>query len=336
MNIVFYYPAKLPVIKYGGTERIVFWLMKELVKLGHRVTLIGNPDSSVTAIGVKLIPVLPGIDWRCLIPSSTDILHLNQNEAEIDVPYVNTIHGNETPGVILPANSIFVSRNHAVRHHAEAYVYNGIDFSEYPFITDNKPKRDTRMFLANARWEVKNLKDCLRACNNAGKELFVGGGNRQDVFKFFREKHKYINEGLKYFISPKIHFLGMIGQAKKIEYLNKVEAFLWPVRWHEPFGVAIIEAYSQGVPVIASPWGSLPELVMDGTGIICDDFAQFSERVNDLGRTFDRNQIRKYSEERFNSRRMAQNYVTYYERVLSGEKINVNCPYADSMILFTY
>src|SRR5512132_3008357 len=45
-------PPKL----YGGTERVVAWLVDELVDLGHQVTLIASGDSQTKA---ELVPVCP-------------------------------------------------------------------------------------------------------------------------------------------------------------------------------------------------------------------------------------------------------------------------------------
>jgi len=40
MNIVLFYNGFVPAIKYGGTERVVFYLAEALDKLGHNVTLL--------------------------------------------------------------------------------------------------------------------------------------------------------------------------------------------------------------------------------------------------------------------------------------------------------
>ena len=45
-------PPKL----YGGTERVVAWLVDELVELGHDVTLFASADSGTRA---TLVPVCP-------------------------------------------------------------------------------------------------------------------------------------------------------------------------------------------------------------------------------------------------------------------------------------
>ena len=36
------------------------------------------------------------------------------------------------------------------------------------------------------------------------------------------------------------------------------------MRWHEPFGIALIEALYFGCPVFGTPYGSLPEIVEEG------------------------------------------------------------------------
>src|SRR6059036_311241 len=45
-------PPKL----YGGTERVIAWLIEELVELGHEVTLFASGDSKTRA---KLVPAWP-------------------------------------------------------------------------------------------------------------------------------------------------------------------------------------------------------------------------------------------------------------------------------------
>jgi glycosyltransferase involved in cell wall biosynthesis len=46
----------VPPRLYGGTERVVAWLVDELVELGHEVTLFASGDSATRA---KLVPAWP-------------------------------------------------------------------------------------------------------------------------------------------------------------------------------------------------------------------------------------------------------------------------------------
>ena len=70
MKILFQHDGIIPVKTYGGTERILYWLMKELSILGHEVYLIVHPQSQVKDIGVRLIEMTHE-DW---VSSSVPIL----------------------------------------------------------------------------------------------------------------------------------------------------------------------------------------------------------------------------------------------------------------------
>jgi len=64
----------------------------------------------------------------------------------------------------------------------------------------------------------------------------------------------------------------MLGERSRSEIVALLEnaAFLAvPSRWHEPFGIAAVEAFALGVPVIAARSGALTEIVQNGhTGLL--------------------------------------------------------------------
>ena len=45
MKIVIFHPVVLPVRHYGGTERVLMWLVEALTKIGHQVTVFAAPGS---------------------------------------------------------------------------------------------------------------------------------------------------------------------------------------------------------------------------------------------------------------------------------------------------
>jgi glycosyltransferase involved in cell wall biosynthesis len=76
----------------------------------------------------------------------------------------------------------------------------------------------------------------------------------------------------------------------------------------------MIEAMACGTPVIAWRNGSVPEVIVDGvTGFIVDGIPEAVEAVHRL-RSLNRRDCRNILEERFTTRRMAQNYVEVYLR----------------------
>jgi glycosyltransferase involved in cell wall biosynthesis len=305
MRITFFYPKKLPVTKYGGTQRIIYWLMKELVLLGNHVSLISHPQSKVDDIGVSPIPHVPHEknDWRSLVPKDTDVLFLSQTPTcTIDFPFVVRIGGNGRPGEQFHENTIFLSKKHAQNHCAVDYIHNGLDCSEYPAYTNACKNWKHFGFLARANWDVKNLHHCILACKTRKKHLHVGGGRAWSL-------------------SPFIHSYGMVDQKKKINLLSKCDAFLFPVRWHEPFGIAIIEAMAMGLPVIGSPYGSLPEIITESTGKICFSYKEFEDTVGIIRKQFRPNVLRSYVETHFSANKMARAYIKRFEKVRDGDHI---------------
>lgn len=303
MKVTFYHPHPLPVKGYGGIERILFWHMKELVKLGHKIVLIGHPDSSVKEHGIEHIIALPGADWEKFIPTDSDIIHLNFNHTvQGNIPTINTIHGNGKIGEVFALNSVFVSRKHAEIHGVNTFIHNALDLSEYPF-TNSSKKWERFLFLAKASWRVKNRKQTVKSCRTAGKRLEIIGGRWYGVSRYI-----------------KAH--GILDGEKKLKLINECDAHIFPVRWHEPFGIAVIESMSQGLPVIGSPYGSLPELITSETGIIVNDQAELTQVLKYPPRKFNSQVIRKYVEDNFGITKYSMKYLSLYEQVINREVLN--------------
>jgi len=104
----------VPPVLYGGTERVVYWLTEELVRLGHDVTLFASGDSVTNA---RLVPICPRalrLNAQCkdpvahhvvmmeevfreaanfdLIHSHVDYLHFSLSRRS-EVPCLTTLHG---------------------------------------------------------------------------------------------------------------------------------------------------------------------------------------------------------------------------------------------------
>jgi glycosyltransferase involved in cell wall biosynthesis len=113
-----------------------------------------------------------------------------------------------------------------------------------------------------------------------------------------------------------VRWIGSVGGAAKQELLRTARAVVFPLRWDEPGGTAVVEALAAGVPVVAMRRGVLPELVDHGvTGWLADDedeFAHYLTRVDEL----DRSACRPVAEQRFSPAAMAARYETFYRHVL--------------------
>jgi glycosyltransferase involved in cell wall biosynthesis len=114
-----------------------------------------------------------------------------------------------------------------------------------------------------------------------------------------------------------VEFVGEIGERDKADFLGNAAALLFPIVWPEPFGLVMIEAMACATPVIAYRNGSVPEVIDDGvTGFIVDDEEGAVAAVAKLC-SLDRAQIRHTFERRFTAKRMAEDYVRAYQRLIA-------------------
>ncbi len=297
--------TQLPVLKYGGTERVLGWLAKGLTELGVSVTLACRKGSHLAPLNVL------GIDFsKPLVPQlpPADLYHFFATPKEaIEMPHLVTIQGNGKSGEVFLNNTVFLCRNHAERHGATAYVPNGLDPSES--IYSEKKCRDL-LFLAKASWRVKNVKGAIRIARQAQRPLQILGGNHL-MAPWYRLQ--------------RIYWRGMVGGAAKSETVAASAGLLFPVVWHEPFGIAVIEALVSGTPVLGTPFGSLPELIPPHVGQICRSESEFVEAAANLGR-FSPKACREWVLTNFDYRLMAKRYVEKYEQVLAGETLNLATP----------
>ena len=318
MNVLLMHHATLPVLKYGGTERVVWCLGKELARLGHQVTLLVGPGS--TCPFARTLTWDPDRPLRDQVPDDVDLVHTFQVPLDMKgfteglrQPHVVTLEGFGSRYTELDPNTVFVSRHHASRFGSECFVYNGIDWEEYGDPALSAPRTYVH-FLGDAGWRVKNVKGAIRVARKAGETLHVLGGFRLN----FRM-------GFRLTLSPGVKFHGWVGGEEKLRLLRGSKAMVFPVRWHEPFGIAITESLFYGCPVFATPYGSLPELVTEEFGFLSDDASALAAALRDSGR-YDRRRCHEYARDRFGSRPMAVAYVEKYEQVLAGRALNPVAP----------
>jgi glycosyltransferase involved in cell wall biosynthesis len=305
MHIALYHEAVIPPKKYGGTERIVYWLGKALLELGHKVTLLSHAGSELQ--GANLISTQPGTSWESQLPSDVDLVHLwGTPSKEPAKRFLVTIQGNGKPGEVFNPNTIFISKKHAQNHGSEHFVYNGIDVSEYPC---DPQRKEHLVFLAKASWKVKNLVGAIEIARAANLPIEILG-SREYPLRLQRYLPRW--GGVKYH--------GMVDDIEKRAVLRNAKALLFPVRWPEPFGIAITEAMASGCAVFGSPYGSLPEIIDSNSGVCSNDASVLVQAIKEFKYNPEKCRARVY--QGFSHLDMAKSYLSHYARVLEKGSIH--------------
>lgn len=313
MKILIAYQGIIPVTNYGGTERVIWYLGKELNKLGHAVTFLVNKGSHCDFGKVIFIDSTKSLTAQ--IPEEIDIVHFNFFPSEeITKPYIITMHGNINDDRKFHLNTVFVSENHADRFGSKAFVHNGLDWDDYQKPSLNNT-RSYYHFLGNAAWRVKNVQGAIKIIHQTKREkLKVLGGTRLNF-----------NMGFRFTTSPRINFYGMVGGVKKFSLLNGSKGLVFPVRWHEPFGLAITESLFFGCPVFGTPHGSLSEIVNSEVGFLSTKSIELKDAI-EFQNNFSAKFCNEYAVENFNSKKMTLQYLEKYSTVLNGRTLNAINP----------
>lgn len=313
MHVALIYAGTVPASLYGGIQRVIWCLGRELVRLGHRVTYIAGRGSQCDFADV--VERNPEVPLAQQVPAGVDVVHFHGNpDVSVAQPYVVTFHGNMRYAADLDRNTIFVSADHAARFGSTQFVYNGLDWADYGEPDLEKP-RSYFHFLGKAAWRVKNVQGAIKVVHGIpGARLHVLGGHRLNL-----------RMGFRFTASPRVRFHGMVGGTKKHALLRGSRGLIFPVRWAEPFGLAIIESLYFGCPVFGTPYGSLPELVGPEYGFLSTQLSALSEAAQDAER-FSPLACHTYARDRFSARAMTLAYVERYEKVLAGEPLNRTPP----------
>ena len=117
--------------------------------------------------------------------------------------------------------------------------------------------------------QEKGLDVAVAAASAAGVPLVVAGAG-PDL------------ERLRGLAGPGVRFVGHLPGSELASLRAGAGAFLAPSRWEEPCPFAVIEAMADGVPVLASTLGGLPELVGEGSTVPPDDVPAWVAALREL------------------------------------------------------
>jgi glycosyltransferase involved in cell wall biosynthesis len=330
-------PPKL----YGGTERVVAWLIDELVELGHDVTLFASGNSKTRA---TLVPVWPYafrlsrqhtdpvavqsvlLETMAARAKEFDVIHCHIDWLALPlltrsgVPFLTTMHGrldiSGLPDVVRhfpDAPFVSISNNQRLPlpgAHWLGTVYHGLPSESL------HPRFEPGSYLAflGRLTKEKGPEDAMRIARDAGMPLRIAAKVPKGERGYFKEQLEPKIDGRE------VQLTGEVNDQTKEEFLANAAALVFPIDWPEPFGLVMIEAMACGTPVIAYRHGSVPEVIDEGvTGFVVDSEEEAVRAVRRLGE-IDRRQVRACFERRFTAKRMATEYVALYERLQTSDK----------------
>ncbi len=328
----------VPPPRYGGTERVVSYLTEELVERGHEVLLFASGDSMTKAKlispcsrALRLDP--EGTDSQaCHVLQleqlfqrlhSFDIVHFHIDNLHFPltrryrIAHLTTLHGRlDLPGLTalyrefndMPVVSI--SRAQMCPLPAANWygtVPHGLPLEKYQL---NTQQGRYLAFLGRVSPE-KGLPHAIEIAKRFAMPLKIAA-------KVDKTDRRYMEREVRPLLDhPLVEFIGEISDENKADFLGNAYALVSPIEWPEPFGLVMIEAMACGTPTVAFRHGSVPEVIDDGvTGHIVDGVEEAVAALKSI-KHFDREKCRRVFEARFSSKRMAQEYVKIYERVIS-------------------
>ncbi len=329
----------VPPKRYGGTERVIAELTDGLVRLGHAVTLFASGDSQTRARLVAFVPAEQGFDparaaeviethlamltevYRRAAAGEFDVIHSHLEHLTLPfvgstrTPTVLTFHSRlDRPALVrlllAYPNVGYVSISDSQRAPVPdigwvATVYHGLDVQSFPF----SAQPGSYLVFVGRIAPDKQPDHAIEIAKRAGVPLKIAAKIDPKDRVYFRQ----VVEPL--LAHPLIEFVGSVDERRKRELMRGASALLLPIDWPEPFGMVFIEALACGTPVLTRPRGAAPEIVEDGvTGYIRETDEELAAAVSALP-AIDRARCRQAAQQRFDTARMAANYVRVYEHL---------------------
>ena len=199
-----------------------------------------------------------------------DVIHFH--EACLHLPWtrrircatVTTMHGRLDLRDLVPlyreyAEVPLVSISDAQREpmpwaNWHATVYHGLPDDLYRF----HPEPGGYLAFLGRICPEKRVDRAIAIAKRAGIELKIAAKVDAADQEYFETEIRHLLD------DPLVDFIGEIGDGQKEAFLGGAAALLMPIGWPEPFGLVVIEAMACGTPVIAFPFGSMPELIEPG------------------------------------------------------------------------
>lgn len=349
-----YIPLR-PDLKYGGIERVVLALGRTFSEAGHNVINAAPADSVPYG---ELLPTLKQSEWtRPKIhqnPNAYDD-HINKIIDFLESEQVDVIHdhtGNfvlsgsfakrksyinglkEIPIVVTPHelkrfkksplpkqdNIFFTALSEYQKNVFSEFVpvqrviHNGVFIEEYPFKAD----KERYLFSLGSIERDKGQDLAVKAALETGIPIKVGGKIEEQDFYDLEVRLAGGN---------KVEYIGELNDEQKKEFYVNALAFLAPIRIGDCFSLTRIESLACGTPVVTLNAGSAREAIKhketgyvvpydpENENQVVEEMANCISSIKDI----DPRRCRLEAETRFDWRKISEEYLDFYNSIISGK-----------------
>src|SRR5437667_420905 len=270
----------VPPSTHGGTERMVYQLTEGLVRRGHAVELFASGDSRVSCPLRSVTPtaLLDRPDWSTYLEREYETMNAFQLFRQAE--RCDLIHGHwpclapyfsrftQTPMILTyhyispellefyethfpRCHGVFVSQAQAAglnRPHGWV-IHNAVDGGDIPY----GDGAEDRLIIVARMVPNKGIAEAIRIAQRAGKPLLVIA----PVMHNFAESPVYFREIVEPLIDGKeIQYIPSLPNDLALREVGRSRAFLFPLQWEAPFGLAVLADQALSAAALATRLGA--------------------------------------------------------------------------------
>lgn len=325
----------MPPVYYGGIERVVDLLAKELSARGHSISLFAHSDSQTAGTlfpwpgrtSNRRADLVRNMSFlaRHVSTGRFDLVHSFSRIAYLlpllpsRLPKLMTYQRAVSPrsvslGTKLSSGSLWFTAVSTSMMNGLGdlgtwrMIPNGVPLETFPFVSE-VPVDAPLVFLGRIE-EIKGPHLAIDIARRSGKRLVIAGNIPEEYKDWAR---KYV---LQHVDGDQVQYVGPVNDESKSELLGQASAFLMPILWEEPFGIVMAEAMACGTPVLALARGAAPEVVQHGvTGFVqatVDALVEDVARIDSLHRRDCRHRV----EQAYSQAAITDGYLDVYEEMV--------------------